>query len=209
MTPIIAGLREDRRETGNALTEQLWPCQQGWPDLICGRCPSEHARIEHVLVVKPCDAQLLSTPAPSCTQIAHSGVRSLCEIVRRTRRADIKTSPPSSVKLDYAFLRDACPAFTAIWQAHNLEQMQAPLPKIVNRDGASLVFSETRFPILPEKTERISERLDALPNGSVTANNRISGFGYPNRAQMLKGHELDWLLTLRLEDNARLAAHWN
>lgn len=79
----------------------------------------------------------------------------------RKRRADIKTSPPSSVNLDYAFLRDACPAFTAIWLAHTLEQMQAPLPKIVNRDGASLVFSETRFPFLPEKTDEISERLDA------------------------------------------------
>jgi uncharacterized protein (DUF2384 family) len=59
------------------------------------------------------------------------------------------------------FLKDACPAFTAVWLVHILEQMQAPLPEIVNRDGASLMFCETRFSIQTEKAEEIAARLDA------------------------------------------------
>jgi uncharacterized protein (DUF2384 family) len=82
---------------------------------------------------------------------------------RRSRIADTgpKADPPSPESPDDVFLRDACPAFTAVWLAHILEQMQAPLPEIVNRDGASLVFCETRFPFLPEKAEEIAARLGA------------------------------------------------
>jgi hypothetical protein len=72
-----------------------------------------------------------------------------------------KANPPSSESPDDVFLRDACPAFTAVWLAHILEQIQAPLPKIVNRDGASLVFCETRFRFLPENAQKIAARLDA------------------------------------------------
>ena len=82
---------------------------------------------------------------------------------RRSRIADKspKADPPSPESLDDVFLRDACPAFTAVWLAHILEQIQAPLPEIVNRDGASLVLCETRFPFLAEKAEEIAARLDA------------------------------------------------
>ena len=84
----------------------------------------------------------------------------------RRRRSRIsatnpKANPPSPESLDDLFLRDACPAFTSVWLVHILEQMQAPLPEIVNRDGASLVFCETRFPILTEKAADIAGRLDA------------------------------------------------
>lgn len=79
----------------------------------------------------------------------------------RKRKTDVKTSPPSSENPDDVFLRDACPAFTSIWLVHVLEQMQAPVPEIVNRDGASLVFSETRFPFPPENAEEIAARMDA------------------------------------------------
>jgi len=72
-----------------------------------------------------------------------------------------KANPPSSESPDDVFLRDACPAFTAVWLAHILEQIQAPLPEIVNRDGASLVFCETRFRFLPENAQKIAARLDA------------------------------------------------
>jgi hypothetical protein len=81
---------------------------------------------------------------------------------KRSRIADKGpgSNLPSSENSDNSFLRDACPAFTSIWLAHILEQLQAPLPAMVNRDGASLVFSETRFPFLTEKAEEIAERLD-------------------------------------------------
>ena len=69
----------------------------------------------------------------------------------------------SSENLDDLFLKDACPAFTCVWLVHTLEQLQAPLPEMVNRDGEALVFSETHFPFLAEKLEDIAERLDAAP----------------------------------------------
>ena len=59
------------------------------------------------------------------------------------------------------FLKEACPHFTSIWLAHVLQQLQAPLPELVNRDGAPLVHSETRFPVLTENATAIAERLDA------------------------------------------------
>lgn len=59
------------------------------------------------------------------------------------------------------FLQEACPDFTSIWLAHVLRQLQAPLPEMVNRDGAPLVYSETRFPVLREDTTAIAARLDA------------------------------------------------
>jgi hypothetical protein len=82
---------------------------------------------------------------------------------RRSRIADTspKANPPLPKSPDDVFLRDACPAFTTVWLVNVLEQMQAPLPEIVNRDGASLVFCETRFPFLTEKAEEIAARLDA------------------------------------------------
>jgi len=82
---------------------------------------------------------------------------------RRARKADTnpKANPPSPENPDDVFLRDACPAFTAVWLVHILEQMQAPLPEIVNRDGAPLVFCETRFPFLTENAVDIAGRLDA------------------------------------------------
>ena len=82
---------------------------------------------------------------------------------RRSRRAGTspKAIPASPASPDDVFLRDACPAFTAIWLVHILEQIQAPLPEIVNRDGASLVFCETRFSFLTEKAADIAAQLDA------------------------------------------------
>ncbi len=70
---------------------------------------------------------------------------------KRSRIANTgpKANTPSSESPDDVFLKGACPSFTAVWLAHILQQIQAPLPEIVNRDGASLVFCETRFPFLP------------------------------------------------------------
>lgn len=82
---------------------------------------------------------------------------------RRSRKAskDAKTKLSLSENPDDLFLRNACPAFTFVWLMHVLDKLQAPLPEIFNRDGASLVFSETRFPLLPENAEEIVGRIDA------------------------------------------------
>ena len=84
-------------------------------------------------------------------------------IKKHSRKANkgAKTNPPSSENSDYSFLKDACPAFTSTWLVYVLERLQKPLPEIVNRDGDSLVFSETRFPFVPERADEIAERLDA------------------------------------------------
>jgi len=65
--------------------------------------------------------------------------------------------------MDELFLQGACPAFTSIWLTHTLEGLHAPLPETVNRDGESLVFTETRFPFLAEQLEEIIQHLDAAP----------------------------------------------
>ena len=82
-----------------------------------------------------------------------------------SRVADMesKVRMSSTENPDDLFLKDACPAFTSTWLVHTLEQLQAPLPEMVNRDGEALVFSETHFPILAEKLEDIAERLAAAP----------------------------------------------
>lgn len=83
---------------------------------------------------------------------------------RRRRSRSVDKSSKADVPLsedEDLFLKDACPAFTSIWLVHILEQLEAPLPEMVNRNGAPLVYSETRFPVLIENTETIAERLDA------------------------------------------------
>jgi len=70
----------------------------------------------------------------------------------------------SSDNLDERFLQDACPAFTSIWLSHTLERLHEPLPEIINRDGETLVFTETRFPFLAEQLEEITHRLDDAPD---------------------------------------------
>lgn len=69
----------------------------------------------------------------------------------------------SSERQDENFLRDAGPAFTTLWLLHTLEQLHAPMPEIVNRDGESLLFTETRFPFLAEQLTEIAQRLDNAP----------------------------------------------
>jgi uncharacterized protein (DUF2384 family) len=69
----------------------------------------------------------------------------------------------SSENLDELFLQDAGPAFTSIWLTHTLERLQKPLPELVNRNGETLLFSETRFPFLAEQLEEIVQRLDTAP----------------------------------------------
>jgi len=70
----------------------------------------------------------------------------------------------SSENLDELFLRQACPAFTSIWLIHTLQRLREPLPEMTNRDGDTLVFTETRFPFLAEQLDAVARRLDATAN---------------------------------------------
>ncbi len=83
----------------------------------------------------------------------------------RSRTANKKAAAKmlSSENLNERFLRGVGPAFTAIWLTYTLERLHKPLPEMVNRDGESLVFAETRFPFLAEQLEEIVQRMDAAP----------------------------------------------
>lgn len=69
----------------------------------------------------------------------------------------------ASEDMDERFLQDACPAFTSIWLVYTLKRSHEPLPELVNRDGESLVFTETRFPFLADHFDEIAHRLDEAP----------------------------------------------
>jgi len=75
------------------------------------------------------------------------------------KEAVAKALPPEA--LDRQLLQQSCPAFTQIWLMHTLERLHAPLPKMVNRDGEPLVFTESRFPFDDNDRNAIIERLDA------------------------------------------------
>ncbi len=74
---------------------------------------------------------------------------------------DTMTRLAASENLDDRFLREACPAFTGLWIMDTLQRLQQPLPELVNRDGETLVFCETRFSFLAEQLDEIARRLDA------------------------------------------------
>ncbi len=67
----------------------------------------------------------------------------------------------SSVNQADLFLQNSCPAFTSLWLLHTLDRLHEPMPEMVNRDGETLVFTETRFPFLAEFRDEIAERLDS------------------------------------------------
>lgn len=73
---------------------------------------------------------------------------------------DLMAHLVASENLDDRFLRESCPAFTSLWIMDNLQRLQQPLPELVNRDGETLVFCETRFPFLSEQLEEIAHRLN-------------------------------------------------
>jgi hypothetical protein len=100
--------------------------------------------------------------------------QSLLKVLEKSRKQFDKELPSLAGKeaaahytaehdIDTLFLRDTVTAFTSLWLAQVFKQMDAPLPEIVNRDGESVVFSETRFPFLAENLDEISARLDAAP----------------------------------------------
>jgi hypothetical protein len=44
---------------------------------------------------------------------------------------------------------------------HTLKSLHAPMPEMTNRDGETIVFTETRFPLLAKRSDEIIQRLDA------------------------------------------------
>lgn len=82
------------------------------------------------------------------------------KLTKATSRAAGKAAPPPEA-IDRLLLKEACPFFTQIWLMHTLEQLHSPLPELVNRDGESLVFTESHFPFEEKDRNAIIERLDA------------------------------------------------
>lgn len=102
---------------------------------------------------------------PFTQEAAQSLLRVLNETRKKLTKAFSRVAgkqaalPPEA--LDRQLLQEACPAFTQIWLMHTLERLHAPLPKMVNRDGEPLVFTESRFPFNGKQRNAIIERLDA------------------------------------------------
>jgi hypothetical protein len=100
--------------------------------------------------------------------LGQESAQSLLRVLNESRKKLTKTlarvagkqAAPSPVALDRQLLKEACPAFTQIWLVHTLERLRAPLPEMVNRDGESLVFTETRFPVDEKDRNAIVERLE-------------------------------------------------
>ena len=84
--------------------------------------------------------------------------------------------------LEELFLRDACTDFTRIWLIHILEGLRKPLPKLVNRDGDSLLFTKTRFSFPAAQTEEITQRLDDAPDWERKKTNDQSWLWLPGPA---------------------------
>ncbi|MGH8501627.1 MAG: hypothetical protein ACREVE_03990 [Gammaproteobacteria bacterium] len=65
--------------------------------------------------------------------------------------------------IQHEWLKMSCPVFVQTWLLYTLERLRAPLPELVNRDGDTLVFTETRFPLAERHREETIRRLDAAP----------------------------------------------
>ncbi len=58
------------------------------------------------------------------------------------------------------FLEHSSTAFSQIWLSNVVTQINAPLPELVNRDGESYVFAETRFKFDKKGRQKIISLLD-------------------------------------------------
>ena len=86
-----------------------------------------------------------------------------------------KMSPAEN--LDVSFLHNACPAFTSIWLMDTLKRLREPLPELFNRDGETLVFTETRFPFLAAHHAESASISTLNSNGSATTPTSTPGYG--------------------------------
>ncbi len=100
----------------------------------------------------------------------HETSQNLLDILNKAKKRFIKEYDRIAVKKirelesgnpDDDFLKNACPFFTSMWLIHTLEDLQSPLPEMVNYEGDALEFTESRFPYLAEQQEEIVSKLDA------------------------------------------------
>jgi len=106
----------------------------------------------------------------------------------------------AAVDIDELFLRDAAPAFTSLWLMHTLEQLQAPLPQLVNRDGEALTFIETRFPFLQEQGDDIAARLEAAPEWEQDAPDGDTWIWFPPAPETTTDRPSEGLAIETLQD---------
>jgi len=69
---------------------------------------------------------------------------------------DLVTSPEEIDEM----LRNLGPVFTYAWLVSALDNVDNPLPRLVNRDGEELVYQETCFPIQSADRDSMIRRLD-------------------------------------------------
>ncbi len=74
------------------------------------------------------------------------------------KEAAAKALPPDI--LNEMVLAGACRSFTQVWLVKTLERLHAPPPQVRNTDGHALAFTETRFPLSPQRAKEIERRLD-------------------------------------------------
>lgn len=60
-------------------------------------------------------------------------------------------------------LPSLAPIFTRMWLLYMLGERFRPPPRMVNFDGHEMVFTEIRYPLLPDSAAEIERRLDAAP----------------------------------------------
>jgi len=101
--------------------------------------------------------------------------KKLARAVGRQASAEVS----AAINIDELFLRDAVPSFTSLWLTHTLERLRVPLPEMVNHDGETLVFTETRFPFLAEHLEGITKRLDSDPAWERDAPGSLTWIWFP------------------------------
>jgi hypothetical protein len=151
-------------------------------DLVCGgdvRRVHEHLGTEQLVRWDRLAARVLPMAGKNMFSggilpFPHDAAEDLLAALARTKKrllrqatkiggkeAAAKALPPA--RLNEMLLAGACRLFTQVWLMDTLEKLSWPLPGVVNADGESFAFTQTRFPLRPENVKKIEQRLDAAP----------------------------------------------
>ncbi|KJB91226.1 hypothetical protein N826_31570 [Skermanella aerolata KACC 11604] len=87
-------------------------------------------------------------------------------VKRRAEQLGVPGGDVDHYPVEDAVLGEMAPLFTQAWLARSLRSVLGrSMPNLVNFDGDSLIFSETRFPVQdPARAGEIERRLDGLPD---------------------------------------------
>jgi hypothetical protein len=80
---------------------------------------------------------------------------------RRAKRAGQPEDAPLET-FKTSLLTGLAPIFTRTWLLYTLGRLSQP-PHLVNFDGQDIVFTEIRYPVLPDAAAEIERRLDTAP----------------------------------------------